>query len=129
MARCVGRAQGRNSKTCFMLLRVNLNHHPGDEKAYVFKYCVSICCRTIYMYICCRTICSHTHRHIYMKKHIYTCKKHKDFSGDIISLVLACLALVLLSFAFPATNQNEIGSKKTCLSNSRSVEAFINPVS
>lgn len=72
-----------------------------------------------YVYTC---IYMHVHTHIYIKT-------HKDFSGDIIPLVRACLAIVLLSFAFPATNQNEIGSKKACLSKSRSVEAFINPVS
>lgn len=32
-------------------------------------------------------------------------KSHEDFSGDIISLVLACLAVVLFSFAFLSTNQ------------------------
>lgn len=149
MVRGMGRAQDRNSKTCFMLLRMNLNHYAGDEKAYVLKYWVSMCCRTIYMCICYRTICHHTHTHIWKTCiYMYTCiyihthaymflyifiyidiyGKSTDFSGDTVPLVLACLAVVLCSFAFPATNQNEICSKKACLSNSRSGEAFINPV-
>jgi len=139
MVRGVARAQGRKSKTCFMLLRVNLNHDPRGEKAYVLEYCISECCRIIHMFICCRTICHHIYKKTYIDVyiHIYThayvfiyinMKKHKDFSGAIFALVLACLAVVLLSFAFPSTHQNETGSKKACLSNSRSVEAFINPV-
>lgn len=56
---------------------------------------------------------------MYVHTHTLCMKKHTDFSGDIIPLVLACLAIVLFSFAFPATNQNEIGSKKASLSNSK----------
>lgn len=39
-------------------------------------------------------------------------KKHKDFLGDTIPLVLACLATVLLSFAFLATNQMKLVLRK-----------------
>lgn len=128
MVRDVGRAQGRNSKACSMLLRMNLNHHPGDRKACVLKYSVS----TVGQYICiyevgqcaityiyektCINASLYTYTYIYNFFFIYIyMEKHKDFSGDIFPLVLACLAIVRLSFAFPATNQNEIGSKKACL--------------
>lgn len=44
---------------------------------------------------------------LYIHTHTYICmKRYMDFSGDMTPLVLACLAVVLLSFAFPATNQN-----------------------
>lgn len=66
----------------------------------------------------------HTYMHIRVCKYIYICvyiymknvylslKIHKDFSGDIIPLVLACLATVLLSFAFLATNQMKLVLRK-----------------
>lgn len=47
----------------------------------------------------------HAYICIYMKYRYVSLKKHKDFPGDIIPLVLACLAVVLLSFAFLSTNQ------------------------
>lgn len=58
-----------------------------------------------YMHIHVCVYIFHIYLHIYIKYIFLSLKSHKDFSGDIIHLVLACLAVVLLSSAVLSTNQ------------------------